>query len=140
MSRLLNGLWSSSPAGKMVPPSAHPYYPLDAHVPGYEANGLQVIELLTLFALGCSVIFAVTWFVLGKTSPRLPMKEKMIVLWFMLSTGGSDLRMAITDNEQAEPYMFSLKDTSCGITRPWAASRISSASCGRNTLSQIHDT
>jgi cholestenol Delta-isomerase len=85
MSRLLNGFWNSPPVAKMAPLSAHPYYPLDAHVPGYEANGRHVMELLTLFALGCSAIFAVTWFVLGKTSPRLPMKEKMTVLWFILS-------------------------------------------------------
>ena len=69
----------------------HPYYPLGALIPSFAANDKDVVELLTLFAGMCGGLLAAVWFVVGKIAPDMRFWDKMIVLWFMLST--SDARM-----------------------------------------------
>lgn len=64
----------------------HPHYPLGINLPNYAANDKETLELLTIFAAGCVVLLAATWFVMGKRAQELRFWDKMAILWFMLST------------------------------------------------------
>lgn len=68
---------------------AHPYYPLYRPIPNYAANSLEMPELLTIFAIGCTVLLSITWFILGKTSARTHGWDKATILWFTLSRLGT---------------------------------------------------
>jgi hypothetical protein len=64
--------------------SVHPYYPTNIEIVGFAANSLNVIELLTYFAAGCTTILGLTWFLASSFAPRLRTGDKFTALWFCL--------------------------------------------------------
>ncbi|PVI00157.1 EBP-domain-containing protein [Periconia macrospinosa] len=62
----------------------HPYYPLEATIVGYVANKWNTLELCSLFAAGCAVIFAVTYLIVKRVRPSLPLSDLTTILWFVL--------------------------------------------------------
>jgi len=68
----------------LYPP--HPFYPIEAEVVGYLANDYSVPALLALFFGGFAVILGTTLAVVTRVHPGLPKVDKVIVLWFVLST------------------------------------------------------
>lgn len=80
----------------------HPFYPLGVEIVNYLANDKDVIQLLTSFAIGCTVILSMTWLVASTFGPQLKRTDKLVVLWFMLSKKWESLyswrRRTPTDN------------------------------------------
>ncbi|KAF2010830.1 EBDP4, emopamil-binding protein [Aaosphaeria arxii CBS 175.79] len=73
----------------MAPPAAsaiplHPYWPLEAEIVGYLANEWNTLQLCSMFAAGCSVIFAITYIVTTKLRPNVSISDLSIVMWFVL--------------------------------------------------------
>ncbi|KAJ9150792.1 3-beta-hydroxysteroid-Delta(8), Delta(7)-isomerase 2 [Pleurostoma richardsiae] len=62
----------------------HPYYPLDAVVPGYVANSISTPALIASFAAGCTVILSSACRLVQKKNPSLPRGEVAAALWFIL--------------------------------------------------------
>lgn len=77
----------------------HPFYPLEANIVGYLANEFSVLQLLGLFAAGCTVILSLTLVLVRAHNPRLPSSEKATILWFVLckfsNTATDPMRMLI---------------------------------------------
>ena len=65
--------------------NSHPFYPLEADIVGYLANGLSVSALLASFASGCALILGGTLVLLRLNKPLLRATDQAVVLWFMLS-------------------------------------------------------
>lgn len=65
--------------------AAHPYYPLDALIPGYEVNSWSVAALLSVFFGACLALFSATYFIAKSTQPRLTRGELATIMWFVLS-------------------------------------------------------
>ena len=63
---------------------AHPYYPLDIVIAGFVANEWNRLELCSMFAAGCAVIFAVTYIVATRLRPNVSTADLVTVLWFVL--------------------------------------------------------
>ena len=77
----------SPPAAVMetVPtPPKHPYYPIESEIVGYLANEYNTLELVSLFAAGCAVIFSCTYMTVKKLRPNVPLSDVLVVLWFTL--------------------------------------------------------
>lgn len=62
----------------------HPYYPLGVEIVGYLANEWNTLELVSMFAAGCAVIFSVTYAILMKTRPNASNSDVAIMMWFVL--------------------------------------------------------
>ncbi|KAF2792489.1 EBDP4, emopamil-binding protein [Melanomma pulvis-pyrius CBS 109.77] len=65
-------------------PPLHPYYPIEAEIIGYLANEWNTLELCSMFAAGCTVIFAFTYVVVTRLRPNVSVSELITVLWFTL--------------------------------------------------------
>lgn len=65
-------------------PPLHPYYPIGATIVGYAANKWNTLELCSLFASGCAVIFAITYLIVKRVRPGLSLSDLTTVLWFVL--------------------------------------------------------
>ncbi|KAL1302725.1 hypothetical protein AAFC00_003079 [Neodothiora populina] len=63
----------------------HPYYPLEVEITGYLANEWSVPALLGAFSTGCAVIFGMTYIIIRRVQPRMPVHEVLTVMWFVLS-------------------------------------------------------
>lgn len=63
----------------------HPYFPLDAIIPGYEANAWTVPALLSVFFGVCTVLFVATYHVAKTIQPKLTAGELITIMWFVLS-------------------------------------------------------
>ncbi|PSN74961.1 EBDP4, emopamil-binding protein [Corynespora cassiicola Philippines] len=66
-----------------VPP-VHPYYPIDVEIVGYLANEWNTLELCSMFAAGCAVIFSITYLMVKKLRPDVSASDLITVLWFVL--------------------------------------------------------
>ncbi|CAI6336238.1 unnamed protein product [Periconia digitata] len=78
---------SSALPETVVPKNAlplHPYYPVEATIVGYAANKWNTLELCSLFASGCAVIFAITYLIVKRVRPGLSMGDLTTILWFVL--------------------------------------------------------
>jgi cholestenol delta-isomerase len=64
----------------------HPYYPIEAEIVGYLANEWNTLELCSMFAAGCSVIFAFTYTIVKRLRPNISTSDMVTVLWFILCT------------------------------------------------------
>lgn len=71
--------------GSKISHPPHPYYPVEVEIAGYVANEKGVLELLSIFAAGCTVLFFGTYLVSKKIHPKLPGSEVITVMWFVLS-------------------------------------------------------
>ncbi|KAK1978826.1 emopamil binding protein [Colletotrichum cereale] len=62
----------------------HPYYPVNAGLPHYEANEDPLPRLLVAFAatIGCVVVAAVT--VARRIHPKMATSDQLVVAWFAL--------------------------------------------------------
>jgi cholestenol Delta-isomerase len=63
---------------------AHPYYPVEAVIVGYLANEWNTLELCSMFAAGCAAIFSVTFLVVKRVRPSVPVSDLVTILWFVL--------------------------------------------------------
>ncbi|OAL04719.1 Emopamil-binding protein [Phaeosphaeriaceae sp. SRC1lsM3a] len=68
----------------LLPGQVHPYYPIEAQIVGYLANKWNTLELLTMFASGCAVIFGVTYVLVKKVRPTLSSGDLATIMWFVL--------------------------------------------------------
>ena len=62
----------------------HPYYPLDAHLPGFLANDSSLQELLFIAVPGCTILLAASLMIARIFNPELKTAEQLTVLWFVL--------------------------------------------------------
>lgn len=62
----------------------HPYYPQDAHIPGYAPNTSSLNELLVRFASLLSITILTALVLASRLNPKLSVTEKFIVGWFVL--------------------------------------------------------
>jgi cholestenol delta-isomerase len=62
----------------------HPYYPIDATVVGFVANDWNTLELCTVFAAGCAVIFIITYNIVRRLRPQVSGSDLATVMWFVL--------------------------------------------------------
>lgn len=62
----------------------HPYFPSESPIAGYLANEYNTLELVSLFAAGCAVIFSCTYVTVKKVRPSLPLSDLVVILWFTL--------------------------------------------------------
>jgi len=67
-----------------VQEAIHPYYPTEIKILNFVANDRGVVELLTIFAIGCTAILGLAWFLASSFAPRLRTADKWIALWFCL--------------------------------------------------------
>lgn len=74
-----------APKPSMLAP-LHPYYPLEAEIVGYLANEWNTLELVSMFAAGCTAIFAVTFVVVKRLRPLVSTSDLATVMWFVLCT------------------------------------------------------
>ena len=74
--------------------AVHPFYPVGVEIANFIANDISVGQLLGIFASGCAVILAATWFLASKVTPQLKKKDKLIILWFCLSKNTTLPRVA----------------------------------------------
>lgn len=63
----------------------HPYFPLDAQIPGYAANEWSVPALLGVFFGVCTALFTATYFLAKRIQPTLRSGELLTIMWFVLS-------------------------------------------------------
>lgn len=62
----------------------HPYFPAESPIVGYLANEYNTLELVSLFAAGCAVIFACTYVTVKRVRSSLPFSDLVVILWFTL--------------------------------------------------------
>ncbi|KAJ2900242.1 emopamil binding protein [Zalerion maritima] len=62
-----------------------PYYPLGVAVPGYVANDMTTLTILSYFAVGCGSILLAACFISRRVRPSLSTGELLTVMWFVLS-------------------------------------------------------
>ena len=65
---------------------AHPYYPEEVEILGYQGNEWNTLELLSMFGGGCAVIFSATYILLKRVRPNISTTDLSTVLWFVLCT------------------------------------------------------
>jgi len=73
----------------------HPYYPIEAEIVGYLANERNTLELCSMFAAGCTVIFSLTFLTVKKLRPDVSTSDLITVMWFVLCMNKSALREGI---------------------------------------------
>ncbi|KAL4889954.1 Emopamil-binding protein [Aspergillus ambiguus] len=64
--------------------SAHPYYPPDVEIPGYIPNTRGTLALISLFAVGCAVIFLGTYLFTVNKRPQISPGDLLTAQWFAL--------------------------------------------------------
>jgi cholestenol delta-isomerase len=64
--------------------SLHPYYPIDAEVPGYSANESPLLEILGVVGTSVVMLLAVTLAAISKMRPTLNKADRLAILWFVL--------------------------------------------------------
>ncbi|RMJ24130.1 EBP domain protein [Aspergillus sp. HF37] len=65
--------------------SPHPYYPVDAEVPGYSENESPLLEILGVAGTSVVMLLAVTLVAISKMRPTLSKADRLAILWFVLS-------------------------------------------------------
>ena len=68
------------PGSSIVPP-VHPYYPIEAKIVGYLANEWNTLELCSMFAAGCAVIFSVTYVIVKRVRPSTSTSDLTTILF-----------------------------------------------------------
>lgn len=71
---------------KVLATPKHPYYPVEAEIVGYLTNEYDRLQLCSLFAAGCAVIFGVTYAVVKRMRPSIRIGDVSTMLWFTLCT------------------------------------------------------
>ncbi|KAJ5934720.1 hypothetical protein N7466_004267 [Penicillium verhagenii] len=64
--------------------AVHPYYPLDLEIVGYLANEWDTLTLVSLFAVGCTAIFLMTYLLVMRIQPKISSGDLWTILWFVL--------------------------------------------------------
>lgn len=72
---------STVPAGQRT----HPYSPSQIEVIGYVENDISLVELLTVFLLGLTMLAIALWVALMRSDPRLRFWDRSIAMWFALT-------------------------------------------------------
>lgn len=110
----------ASPAVEMAAPIAqqnatplHPYYPLGAEVVGYLANEWNTFELCSMFAGGCTVIFAITYAIVKRLRPSVSTSDLITVLWFVLCEASGTFWRRINADDSRRLYTFILRRILC---------------------------
>jgi cholestenol Delta-isomerase len=80
---------SAAVANKIEHPP-HPFYPIGVEIVGYLANTSSVPTLLGIFLGGWLLILGATWVLVSQLSPKLIQFDKLVILWFILSTRSVD--------------------------------------------------
>lgn len=62
----------------------HPYYPVDAQIPGYSPNGTSLLTLLASGAAASAALLGVTLVGISLTRPNLRKADRVAILWFVL--------------------------------------------------------
>jgi cholestenol Delta-isomerase len=62
----------------------HPYFPVDATLPGFIANTISGPMLVVYFAAGSGAILSTAFAILSRANPNLSRKDVSIALWFTL--------------------------------------------------------
>lgn len=69
----------------MANPHNHPYYPVDAQIPGYSPNGASLLTLLACAAAASAALLGVTWAGISLTrANNLRKADRVAILWFVL--------------------------------------------------------
>lgn len=85
----MNKFFSGPSAIEAVPP--HPFYPVGIEIANYTANDRDVLTMVTTFLGGWVVILGLTWLVAGQLAPQVKRLDKLILIWFVLSTAALGL-------------------------------------------------
>ncbi|KAJ9606004.1 hypothetical protein H2200_009853 [Cladophialophora chaetospira] len=67
-----------------VEQAVHPFYPTHIEILNFVANDRGIVELLSIFAAGCTAILGLTWFLVSRFAPHVRTADKWTVLWFCL--------------------------------------------------------
>ncbi|KAL5430872.1 hypothetical protein PMIN07_009771 [Paraphaeosphaeria minitans] len=62
----------------------HPYFPPESPIVGYLANEYNTVELVSLFAAGCAVVFSLAFVTVKKLRPTVPVSDLTTIMWFVL--------------------------------------------------------
>ncbi|KAM0556098.1 hypothetical protein ACHAPJ_006087 [Fusarium lateritium] len=62
----------------------HPYFPLNAALPGYTVNTMTGRDVVVTFSIGTAAIFAVTLLLIQITRPALSRGAVLATMWFTL--------------------------------------------------------
>jgi hypothetical protein len=68
----------------LLPGQYHPYYPVEAQIAGFIANKWNTLELVSMFAAGCAVIFGITFGLVKRIRPTLSNGDLATIMWFVL--------------------------------------------------------
>jgi cholestenol delta-isomerase len=66
----------------MIP--AHSYYPVGVEIPNYISNQWSTLELVSTFAITCTIVLTAATTIATKVNPRITTFELSKVLWFTL--------------------------------------------------------
>lgn len=69
-------------------PGDHPYYPIDAEIPGYSANESSLVTILGTAAAGSAVLLGTMLAGISFARPSLSKADRTALLWFMLCMCG----------------------------------------------------
>ena len=62
----------------------HPFYPLGIALPGYIANEMSTLRILTIFGATCAAVGLPTLLAINRTRPDLKKREVSTAMWFVL--------------------------------------------------------
>jgi cholestenol delta-isomerase len=68
----------------LLPGQSHPYYPVEAQIAGLVLNKWNTLELVSMFAGGCAVIFGITYMLVKRIRPTLSNGDLATIMWFVL--------------------------------------------------------
>lgn len=68
----------------------HPYYPPEASITGYVANGYSVSTLLAAFVTAETILLTTTYIAAKRWRPSISQADLLTVFWFVLCTCGVD--------------------------------------------------
>lgn len=64
--------------------SSHPYYPVDARIPGYSPNEASLLTILASAAAASAALLGATLAGISLTRPNLRKADRVAILWFVL--------------------------------------------------------
>ncbi|RJE24399.1 EBP domain protein [Aspergillus sclerotialis] len=64
--------------------ATHPYYPLDAQIPGYSPNESPLLTILATAAAASAALLGIT-LAISFLRPNLSKADRFAILWFVLS-------------------------------------------------------
>lgn len=88
---------------------AHPYFPVDLHLPGYAPPAIPFQQVLAWFFGVCGTLFALTWILTGRFQ-ALTRQERITASWFAMT---GMVHFIIEGYVVLHPSFY--KDTSGGV-------------------------